>query len=167
MAVPGAPPDRYDAVVVVSFGGPEAPGDVEPFLDNVLRGRTIDAERRRAVAGHYHQFGGRSPINDHNRALVAALRAELQAPGPDLPVYWGNRNWHPFLTDTVRTMRDDGVRRALAFVTSAYASYSGCRQYLEDIDRAQAGVGPDAPVSDKPLLFYHPPGYVPSNTEAV
>jgi ferrochelatase len=167
VAVPGPSTDRYDAVVVVSFGGPEGPGDVEPFLDKVLRGRTITPERRRAVAGHYYHFGGRSPINDHNRALVAALRAELQAHGRDLPVYWGNRNWHPFLTDTVRTMRDDGVRRALAFVTSAYASYSGCRQYLEDIAQARTSVGPDAPRIDKLRLFYNHPGFVQANVEAV
>ncbi|MDQ1392396.1 MAG: protoporphyrin/coproporphyrin ferrochelatase [Acidimicrobiaceae bacterium] len=172
-----APGGGYDAVVIVSFGGPEGPDDVEPFLDNVLRGRPVPAERRAAVAAHYHHFGGRSPINGHNRALVAALGAELTlaAGGPDLPVslpaylpvYWGNRNWHPFLTDAVRQMAEDGVRRALAFVTSAYASYSGCHQYLEDIARARAAVGPEAPEIDKLRVFYNHPGFVRANVDAL
>jgi ferrochelatase len=157
----------YDAVVVVSFGGPEGPGDVEPFLDNVLRGRPVPPERRAAVAGHYHLFGGRSPINDHNRALVAALRAELKAHGSDLAVYWGNRNWHPLLADTVAEMRRDGVTRALAFVTSAYASYSGCHQYLDDIARARAAAGPRAPEIDKLRVFYNHPGFVAANADAL
>ncbi len=157
----------YDAVVVVSFGGPEGPDDVDPFLDQVLRGRPVPPERRAAVAAHYHHFGGRSPINDHTRALVAALAAELAPHGHDLPVYWGNRNWHPFLTDTVRRMQADGARRALAFVTSAYASYSGCHQYLEDIARARAAVGPGAPVIDKLRVFYNHPGFIEANADAL
>ena len=157
----------YDAVVVVSFGGPEQPADVGPFLDNVLRGRPVPPERRAAVAGHYLHFGGRSPINDLNRALVAALRAELADHGPDLPVYWGNRNWHPLLSDTVAAMKADGVQRALAFVTSAYASYSGCHQYLEDIARARAAVGPGAPEIDKLRVFYNHPGFVAANADAL
>jgi ferrochelatase len=157
----------YDAVVVVSFGGPEGPDDVEPFLDQVLRGRTVTAARRAAVADHYFHFGGRSPINGHTRALVTALAAELGAHGHDLPVYWGNRNWHPFLADTVRRMRDDGIRRALAFVTSAYASYSSCHQYLEDIARARADVGDGAPAIEKLRVFYNHPGFVEANADAL
>lgn len=157
----------YDAVVVVSFGGPEGPEDVEPFLDRVLRGRPVTAPRRAAVAGHYLHFGGRSPINGHTRALVAALAAELAAHGHNLPVYWGNRNWHPFLSETVTRMRDDGIRRALAFVTSAYASYSGCHQYLEDIARARTDVGAGAPVIDKLRVFYNHPGFVEANADAL
>jgi protoporphyrin/coproporphyrin ferrochelatase len=160
-------PGGYDAVIVVSFGGPEGPSDVEPFLDNVLRGRSVPPERREAVAAHYHHFGGRSPINDRNRDLVDALQMELAAHGPHLPVYWGNRNWHPLLADTVGQMRDDGVSRALAFVTSAYASYSGCHQYLEDIARAREAVGPGAPVIDKLRVFYNHPGFVQANAEAL
>ncbi|MCU0272827.1 MAG: ferrochelatase, partial [Acidimicrobiales bacterium] len=140
------PNDRpYDAVLLVSFGGPEGPDDVLPFLENVTRGRGVPLERLAEVAEQYAARGGVSPINDQCRALLAALRVELDAHGLDLPLYWGNRNWHPMLPDTVRRMRDDGVRRALAVVTSAYSSYSGCRQYREDIERAREEVGPDAP----------------------
>ena len=128
----------YDALLVVSFGGPEGPDDVIPFLENVLRGRNVPRERMLEVAHHYEQFGGVSPINAQNRALSAALKAELAAHGPALPIYWGNRNWHPLLADTLQQMADDGVRRALAFVTSAYSSYSGCRQYRENIAQARA-----------------------------
>src|SRR5664280_1090337 len=140
-----APLAPYDAVLVVSFGGPEGPEDVLPFLRTVTRGRGIPDERLAAVAEHYHHFAGVSPINAQNRALVAALEAELAASGPALPVYFGNRNWHPFLADTLRAMATAGVRRAVAFVTSAYSSYSGCRQYREDIARAQAEGGDGAP----------------------
>src|ERR1700756_5086140 len=118
---------NYDAILVVSFGGPESVDDVIPFLENVLRGRDVPRERMLAVAEHYYQFGGASPINRQNRALIAALEAELAAHGPHLPVYWGNRNWHPLLAGTLERMKADGVRRALAFVTSAYSSYSACR----------------------------------------
>ena len=114
--------NRYDALVVISFGGPEKREDVIPFLENVLRGRNVPAERMLEVAEHYYHFGGRSPINDQNRELIAALRGALS-----IPVYWGNRNWAPYLSDTVRQMRTDGIRRALGFVTSAFGSYSGCR----------------------------------------
>lgn len=150
----------YDAVLLVSFGGPEGPDDVVPFLANVLRGRNVPEARQRAVAEQYQRFGGVSPINGHNRALLAALRRELHDHGPDLPVYWGNRNWHPLLTDTVGAMRDDGVTRALAFVTSAYSSYSSCRQYLEDISRARQAVGAGAPAIDKLRPFFNHPGFV-------
>lgn len=157
----------YDAIIVVSFGGPEGPDDVEPFLDNVLQGRPIPSPRRAAVAAHYLRFGGRSPINDRNRELVAALKVELARHGSELAVYWGNRNWHPLLADTVREMRDAGVGRALAFVTSAYASYSGCHQYLDDIARARAALGPGAPAIDKLRVFYNHPGFVAANADAL
>ena len=155
------PPDfPYDAVLVVSFGGPEGPGEVMPFLENVLRGRNVPRERLLAVAEHYQHFGGVSPINKQNRALVSALREELKAHGPDLPVYWGNRNWHPLLPATLAEMSAAGVRRALAFVTSAYSSYSGCRQYREDIERARKEAGAGAPEVDKLRVFYNHPGFV-------
>ena len=136
----------YDAVLLVSFGGPEGPDDVLPFLENVLRGKNVPRERMLEVAEHYEHFGGVSPINAQNRALIAALcEPSSAAHGPPLPVYWGNRNWHPLLADTLAEMASDGVRRALGFVTSAYSSYSGCRQYREDIERARQAVGPAAP----------------------
>ncbi len=150
----------YDALIVVSFGGPESPDDVIPFLENVLRGRNVPRERMLEVAEHYYHFEGKSPINDQNRALIQALEKELAAHGPDLPVYWGNRNWHPLLAETLRRMADDEVRRALAFTTSAYSSYSSCRQYLDDIARARAEVGPSAPVVDKIRAFFNHEGYI-------
>jgi ferrochelatase len=155
----------HDALLLVSFGGPEGMADVAPFLDHVLRGRPVPAARRAEVASHYAHFGGVSPINAQSRALVAALEAELAAHGPPLPVYWGNRHWHPFLVDALRAMAGDGVRRALAFVTSAYASYPGCRQYLEAIERARAEVGPGAPVVDKLRTFHDHPGFVEANAD--
>jgi ferrochelatase len=154
------PQPQYDAILVVSFGGPEGPDDVVPFLENVTRGRGIPRERLAEVGRHYDLFGGVSPINAQNRALIAALEGELSAHDLALPVYWGNRNWHPFLADTLRRMRADGVQRALAFVTSAYSSYSTCRQYLDDIVRARAEVGDGAPVVDKIRQFYDHPGFV-------
>jgi protoporphyrin/coproporphyrin ferrochelatase len=160
-------PPRYDALLLVSFGGPEASDDVMPFLERVLRGRDVPQERLREVAGHYQHFGGRSPINDQCRELLAALRAELAREGPQLPVYWGNRNWHPFLVDTLRQMADDGVGRALAFVTSAFGSYSGCRQYLEDIERARCELGARAPEVDKLRGFHNHPGFVEPLVESV
>lgn len=150
----------YDALLVVSFGGPERPDDVVPFLENVTRGRNIPRARLEEVGEHYYLFGGRSPINDQNRALVAALQAEFTAAHVKLPVYWGNRNWHPLLADTLARMRDDGVQRALAFVTSAYSSYSGCRQYREDLAAARAAVGDGAPEIDKIRVYYNHPGFV-------
>jgi protoporphyrin/coproporphyrin ferrochelatase len=150
----------YDAFLLVSFGGPEGPADVMPFLENVTRGRGVPRERLAAVAEHYYAFGGVSPINQQCRDLLAAVRADLAASGLALPVYWGNRNWTPYLTDVVRAMADDGVRRAVAFVTSAYSSYSGCRQYLDDIERARAAAGPDAPRIDKIRRFFNHPGFI-------
>ena len=131
------PATRFDAILVVSFGGPEGMDDVIPFLENVTRGRNVPRERLEEVAHHYELFGGVSPINAQNRALIAALGVELDAHGIDLPIYFGNRNWDPFLADALREMAADGVERALAFFTSAYSSYSGCRQYREDIFNAQ------------------------------
>ena len=151
---------RYDAVLIVSFGGPEGPDDVLPFLENVLRGRNVPRERMLTVANHYQQFGGVSPINEQNRQLIAAFEAEIAAHGPHLPVYWGNRNWHPLLTDTLRQMTNDGIQRAVAFVTSAFSSYSGCRQYREDISRACDAVGESAPEIDKLRVYYNHPGFV-------
>jgi ferrochelatase len=155
-----SPSPVYDALLVVSFGGPDGPDDVIPFLENVLRGRNVPRERMLEVAEHYQHFGGKSPINDQNRALIAALERELAEHGPKLPIYWGNRNWHPLLADSLRQMEADGVQRALAFVTSAFSSYSGCRQYREDIARAQNEVGPNAPQIDKLRVFFNHPGYI-------
>jgi ferrochelatase len=157
------PDFTYDAVLVVSFGGPEGMNDIMPFLENVLRGRNVPRERMLGVAKHYELFGGVSPINEQNRKLIAALKQELEANGPQLPLYFGNRNWHPLLEDTFREMRDDGVKNALAFVTSAYSSYSSCRQYLEDIERARQLVGPDAPHVEKIRAFYNHPGFIEAN----
>jgi ferrochelatase len=157
----------YDAVVVVSFGGPEGPDDVLPFMENVTRGRGIPRERLVEVSAHYQRFGGVSPINAQNRALIAALEPALAARGIDLPVYWGNRNWHPMLPDTVQRMADDGVRRALAFVTSVFGSYSGCRQYRDDIDRARDTVGAAAPLIDKLRLGWNHPGFLEAMTDRV
>jgi protoporphyrin/coproporphyrin ferrochelatase len=158
---------QYDAILVLSFGGPEKHGDVIPFLENVLRGRNAPRERMLEVAEHYYLFDGRSPINEQNRALIAALERELGRLGPRLPVFWGNRNWEPYLPDTLRRMADEGVRHALAFATSAYSSYSGCRQYREDVFRAQAAVGPDAPEVLKLRTFFNHPGFVEANAERV
>jgi ferrochelatase len=150
----------YDAFLLVSFGGPEGPDDVMPFLENVTRGRGIPPDRLAGVAEHYYAVGGVSPINQQCRDMLAAAEADLAASGLSLPVYWGNRNWSPYLADTVRAMADDGVRRAVAFVTSAYSSFSSCRQYLDDIDRARAEVGPGAPRIDKIRRFFNHPGFI-------
>jgi ferrochelatase len=158
---------KYDAVLVLSFGGPEKPEDVIPFLENVLRGRNVPHERMLAVAEHYYHFGGKSPINDQNRALISGIESELARQGPHLPVYWGNRNWHPYLADTLRQMRDDGIRHALAFVTSVFSSYSGCRQYLEDIEKARAEVGEGAPRVEKLRSFYNHPLFVEAQSAKV
>ena len=152
--------EAYDALIVVSFGGPEGPDEVLPFLENVVRGRNVPRERLLEVAEQYQRFGGVSPLNAHNRALVADLEKLLDARGPRLKVYFGNRNWRPYLKDTVAQMAADGVRRAVAFVTAAYSSYSSCRQYLEDIERARAEVGPGAPAIDKLRPFFNHPGFV-------
>jgi ferrochelatase len=157
----------YDAFLLVSFGGPEGPDDVMPFLRNVTRGRGIPEERLLAVAEHYQHFGGVSPINEQCRALLAALRTEFAVAGVELPIYWGNRNWDPYLEQTVRRMRDDGIQHALAFVTSPYGSYSSCRQYLDDIERARAQVGAGAPVIDKLRHYHDHPGHIEPHADAV
>ncbi len=156
-----------DAILIVSFGGPESPDDVMPFLERVVEGRNVPRERLEDVAEHYFAHGGRSPINDQNRALKAAVEALLATDGPDLPVYWGNRNWDPLLADTLREMRDDGVERALCFVTSAYSSYSGCRQYREDLASAAAEVGDGVPELLKLRVYNNHPGFVEPNVDAV
>lgn len=150
----------HDALLVASFGGPEGPDEVLPFLESVTRGRGVPRERLLEVAAHYGHFGGRSPLNDQVRALAAAVRDELDRHGPRLPVYWGTRHSRPRLVETLRRMGDDGVRRALLFVTSAYASNAGCRQYLEDVARARAEIGVRAPEVEKLRLFYNHPGFV-------
>jgi protoporphyrin/coproporphyrin ferrochelatase len=150
----------YDSILLVSFGGPEGPDDVLPFMENVTRGRGIPRERLVEVSAHYQMFGGISPINEQNRQLKRAIEVELQLHGHDLPVYWGNRNWDPYLASALETMRADGKKRALAFVTSAFSSYSGCRQYREDIAKAQREVGDEAPLIDKLRVFYNHPGFI-------
>lgn len=154
--------NRYDALLLLSFGGPEKRDDVIPFLENVLRGRNVPKDRLLAVAEHYYHFDGRSPINDQCRALISAMETH----GADLPIYWGNRNWHPLLVDTVASMREDGVTRALAIATSAFGSYSGCRQYREDIESARATV-PGAPEIDKLPPFWSHPGFIETMVERV
>ncbi|HEU4542398.1 MAG TPA: ferrochelatase [Jiangellaceae bacterium] len=157
----------YDAFLLVSFGGPESPADVMPFLENVTRGRDVPRDRLEEVAGHYYAVGGRSPINDQNRALITALGEELAAAHLDIPVYWGNRNWDPYLADELNRMRGDGITRAAAFVTSAFSSYSGCRQYREDLATAVATVGPGAPRIDRIRHYFDHPGFVAANVDGV
>jgi ferrochelatase len=150
----------YDAFLLVSFGGPEGPDDVMPFLENVTRGRDVPRARLAEVAQHYQLFGGVSPINQQCRDLIAALEESFAAGGLGLPIYWGNRNWRPYLADTLRRMASDGVRRAIAFVTSAYSSFSSCRQYLDDIERAREQAGPGAPRVDKLRLYFNHRGFI-------
>jgi protoporphyrin/coproporphyrin ferrochelatase len=150
----------YDALLVVSFGGPERSEDVLPFLENVTRGRGIPRDRLEQVAEHYHALGGRSPINDQNREFIAAVEEDFRSTGIGLPVYWGNRNWDPFLADTLARMRADGIRRAACLVTSAYSSYSGCRQYRENLADAVAAVGEGAPRLDRLRHYFNHPGFV-------
>ncbi|MFE3603048.1 ferrochelatase [Streptomyces sp. NPDC059142] len=153
----------YDALLLLSFGGPEGPDDVVPFLENVTRGRGIPRERLKEVGQHYFLFGGVSPINEQNRVLLDALRKDFAGHGLDLPVYWGNRNWAPYLTDTLREMAADGRRRIAVLATSAYASYSGCRQYREDLAAALAtlaGEGIEPPRVDKLRHYFNHPGFL-------
>lgn len=157
----------YDALLFLSFGGPEGPEEVRPFLENVTRGRGVPPERLDEVAEHYHHFGGVSPINRLNREIMTALESELAMRRVDLPVYFGNRNWHPMVEDTVARMADDGVRRALVFATSAWGGYSGCKQYHEDIARARESVGDRAPDLVKLRQFYDHPLFVDANADAV
>ena len=157
----------FDAIMLVSFGGPEGMADVMPFLENVTRGRGIPRERLEEVAHHYELFGGVSPINGQNRALIAALRDELDRHGIDLPIYFGNRNWDPLLPDTLAELRDAGVRRVLAIFTTGFSCYSGCRQYRENIQAAQEAIGPDAPEVLRARMFYNHPGFVEANVDIV
>jgi ferrochelatase len=157
----------YDAILIIGFGGPEGPEDVIPFLENVLRGRNVPRERMLEVAEHYNHFKGISPLNGQVRALIAELEPELKAHGITLPVYWGNRNWTPMLADTMRAMTDAGVKHALGVVLAAYSSFSSCRQYREDIQRAQEAVGQGAPVVDKLRVFYNHPDFVEVNADRV
>src|SRR4051794_12946001 len=161
------PPDTapYDALLLVSFGGPEKPEDVLPFLENVTRGRGIPRERLAEVGEHYYRFGGRSPINDQNRAFISAVEEDLRSTGIELPVYWGNRNWDPYLADTLDQMRADGIRRAACLLTSAYSSYSGCRQYRENLAAAVAEV-PGAPHLDRLRHYFNHPGFVEPMVDA-
>jgi ferrochelatase len=155
-----------DAFLLVSFGGPEGRDDVMPFLRTVTAGRNVPAERLAAVADHYYDFGGVSPINGQCRDLLAAIERSFAAAAIELPLYWGNRNWDPYLADTLRTMARDGVRHAIAFATSAFSSFSGCRQYLDDIERARAQVGQEAPAVIKIPPYYRQPGFIASFTAA-
>jgi len=156
----------YDALLLVSFGGPEKPDDVVPFLENVTRGRGIPRERLQEVGEHYFLFGGRSPINDQNRAFIAAVQEDFASAGLDVPVYWGNRNWDPFLADTLRRMKDDGIARAAVLLTSAYSSYSGCRQYRENLAAAVAEVGDGVPHLDRLRHYFNHPGFVEPMVDA-
>jgi ferrochelatase len=167
-----APAGRREALLVLSFGGPEGHDDVMPFLENVTRGRGIPRERLLDVAEHYHHFGGVSPINQQNLALIEAVRAELGGAGVDLPVYWGNRNWAPYVEDTWRQMAEDGIEHAYVFATSAYASFSGCRQYHEDVARARAALAADpsapaGPTAEKLPHYFDQPGFLQANAEAL
>ena len=167
-----APAGRREALLLLSFGGPEGHDDVMPFLENVTRGRGIPRERLEEVAGHYHHFGGVSPINDQNKALLAALEDGLRAAGIDLPVYWGNRNWAPYVEDVWQQMADDGIEHAYVLATSAYASFSGCRQYHEDVARARAAMTGDAgapggPTAEKLPHYFDAEGFVQANAEAL
>ncbi|HVV77891.1 MAG TPA: ferrochelatase [Mycobacteriales bacterium] len=157
----------YDALLVLSFGGPEGPDEVMPFLENVTRGRDVPVARLQEVADHYLHFGGVSPINAQNRALVASIVEELAAHGLELPVFWGNRNWSPYVADAVKDMAAAGVRSALVFVTSAYASYSACRQYQDDLAGAAAPLGTTAPQLHKLRHYFDHPGFITPQMDAV
>lgn len=157
----------FDALLVVSFGGPEKRADVMPFLENVVRGKPVPKQRLLQVAEHYYRLGGRSPINDQNRALIRALRTELRSRGPRLPIYWGNRNWHPLLPDVLRSMASDGVRHALAFATSAFSSYSGCRQYRENIEHAVRSLDGVSLTVEKIRPFFNHPGFIAASAARV
>ncbi len=161
-----APAGRREALLVLSFGGPEGHDDVMPFLENVTRGRGIPPERLEEVAEHYHHFDGVSPINQQNEALIVAVEADLSAAGVDLPVYWGNRNWDPYVEDTWQRMTDDGIEHVYVLATSAYASYSGCRQYHEDVARARIAAG-GGPTAEKLPHYFDAPGFVQANADAL
>lgn len=158
---------EFDSILLVSFGGPEGMDDVLPFLENVLRGKNVPSERMLEVAEHYRQFDGVSPINEQNRSLIAALRTELSGRGVTLPIYWGNRNWQPLLPDALRQMRDDGRQRAIAFFTSMFSCYSGCRQYREDVLKAQQVVGEGAPQVEKVRKGFNHPKFIAAQVACV
>lgn len=160
-------PREYDALLVLSFGGPEGMADVMPFLENVTRGRGVPRQRLAEVAEHYAHYDGISPINAQNRALIAALERELSEHQIALPIYFGNRNWHPLLADTLARMEADGARNVLVFVTSAYGSYSGCRQYREDIIRAVNDLGATSMRFDKIRVFFNHPGFIEPMSRSV
>jgi len=166
-SAPAGDATPHDAILIVGFGGPERREDVLPFLENVTRGRNIPRARLWEVAGHYDHFGGVSPINAQVRALIAALLPELERRGISLPIFWGNRNWHPMLAATLSEMTSRGIKRALAVVLAAYSSYSSCRQYREDIAHAQAATGPGAPQVDKVRVFYNHPDFIAANAAHV
>lgn len=157
----------YDALCLLSFGGPDGPDDVMPFLRNVTAGRNVPDARLAVVAEQYEQFGGRSPINDQNLALIDALESEFAEHSVELPIYFGNRNWDPYLADTIAKMADDGIHNALVLATSAFSSYSGCRQYREDLERAAAEVGDRAPGLHKLRLYYNHPGFIDAVVERI
>lgn len=156
----------YDAIMFVSYGGPNGPDDVLPFMRNATRGRGVPDDRLVEVSGHYRMFGGKSPINERNAELMAALEARLAALGVDIPVVIGNRNWHPFFSETLAELKSSGARRVLCLITSAYASYSGCRQYREDLARALEEIGGGIQL-DKIGPFAGTEGFVAANVAAV
>lgn len=158
---------EFQALLVVSFGGPDGPDDVIPFLENVLRGKNVPRERLLEVADHYQHFGGVSPLNEQNRQLIAKLKEAFVDRGIDLPIYFGNRNWHPMLGDTIQEMNNDGIKRSLAFFTSAYSSYSGCRQYRENIRDALAEIGSDVPSIQKLRRFSSHPKFISANVARI
>ncbi len=158
-------PSSYDALLIVGFGGPEGPNEVMPFLENVTRGKPVPRERLLEVAEHYHHFGGISPINQQVRDLIQVLRPELIRRGIDLPIFWGNRNWYPLLTETVEAMVDIKLERVLAFVLAGYSSYSSCRQYRENIEAARQAAGPAAPVIDKVRVFFNHPNFIEATAD--
>ncbi len=159
--------EHYDALLFVSFGGPEGREDVIPFLENVLRGKNVPHERMMEVAEHYYHFDGISPINQQCRGLISDIAQEFQSNSIDLPIYWGNRNWSPYLVDTLRKMKDDGIQRAIAFFTSLYSSYSGCRQYRENLFDACAEIGEGCPQIDKLRMPYNHPLLIDIQSDAL
>jgi ferrochelatase len=169
MTHPGARLAPYDGVLLLSFGGPERPADVMPFLRNVTRGRDVPQERLLEVAGHYLDRGGRSPINEANRALLGALGRELAGRGLDVPLYWGNRNWAPCAVDALREAHRAGARRLVTVLTSAYSSYSGCRQYREDIARALGELAAEGRLLDVDRVRHYGnhPAFVRTAADAV
>ena len=158
---------EFDAFFLVSFGGPEGKDDVMPYLENVLRGKNVPRERMLEVAEHYYHFDGISPINQQNRDLLEAVKEDFAKHDIDLPVYWGNRNWHPMIVDSMEQMKRDGIQKALSFFTNGYSCYSGCRQYRENIADAQASIGEGAPEVHKTRMFFNHPAYIEASVDRV